>query len=139
MCGLNGIFAYHSAAGMPTETELTATRDAMRSRGPDGAGMWWSVDRRCALGHRRLTILDLSDRASQPMVSDDGSFAVVFNGEIYNYPELRAELEAGGVRFRTTFMHATVSRWCTGCVGCSHSPFWISRSAVCSWHGIPMG
>jgi asparagine synthase (glutamine-hydrolysing) len=102
MCGLNGIFAYHSAAGMPTEIELLATRDAMRSRGPDGAGKWWSADRRCGLAHRRLTILDLSDRASQPMISEDGGLVVVFNGEIYNYPELRAELEAGGVRFRTT-------------------------------------
>jgi asparagine synthase (glutamine-hydrolysing) len=102
MCGLNGIFAYHSAAGMPTETELLTTRDAMRSRGPDGAGLWWSADRHCGLAHRRLTILDLSDRASQPMTSEDGGVVVVFNGEIYNYPELRAELEAGGVRFRTT-------------------------------------
>jgi asparagine synthase (glutamine-hydrolysing) len=102
MCGLNGIFAYHSAAGMPTETELLTTRDAMRSRGPDGAGIWWSADRRCGLAHRRLTILDLSDRASQPMTSEDGGLVVVFNGEIYNYPELRAELESGGVRFRTT-------------------------------------
>src|SRR6266536_544479 len=102
MCGLNGIFAYHSAAGMPIEAELLATRDAMRSRGPDGAGKWWSGDRRCGLAHRRLTILDLSDRASQPMISEDGGLVVVFNGEIYNYPELRAELEARGVRFRTT-------------------------------------
>jgi asparagine synthase (glutamine-hydrolysing) len=102
MCGLSGIFAYHSAAGMPSEIELLATRDAMRSRGPDGAGKWWSADRRCGLGHRRLTILDLSDRASQPMISEDGRLVVVFNGEIYNYPELRVELEAGGVRFRTT-------------------------------------
>jgi asparagine synthase (glutamine-hydrolysing) len=102
MCGLNGIFAYHTAAGRPAETELLATRDAMRSRGPDGAGKWWSADRRCGLAHRRLSILDLSDRASQPMISEDGGLAVVFNGEIYNYPELRAELEAEGARFRTT-------------------------------------
>jgi asparagine synthase (glutamine-hydrolysing) len=74
----------------------------MRARGPDGSGSWWSADRRCGLAHRRLTILDLSDRASQPMISEDGELVVVFNGEIYNYPELRAELEAGGVRFRTT-------------------------------------
>ena len=102
MCGINGIFAYHSAASEPEETELLKTREAMRSRGPDGAGLWWSVGRRCGLGHRRLSIIDLSDRASQPMVSDDGRFVVVFNGEIYNYPHLRVELEAEGVRFRTT-------------------------------------
>jgi asparagine synthase (glutamine-hydrolysing) len=102
MCGLNGIFAYHSAATKPRESELLATREAMRARGPDGAGTWWSADRRCGLAHRRLTILDLSDRASQPMISDDGRLVVVFNGEIYNYPQLRTELEAKGTRFRTT-------------------------------------
>ncbi|MGA8691329.1 MAG: asparagine synthetase B, partial [Methyloceanibacter sp.] len=102
MCGLNGIFAYHSASSAPAESELIATRDAMRGRGPDGSGVWWSSDRRCALGHRRLSILDLSERASQPMISEDGQLAVVFNGEIYNYPVLRKELEADGVRFRTT-------------------------------------
>ena len=102
MCGLNGIFAYHSAASLPSEAELLATREAMRRRGPDGAGVWWNEGRRCGLGHRRLSILDLSERASQPMNSDDGRLVVVFNGEIYNYPTLRRELEAEGACFRTT-------------------------------------
>jgi len=102
MCGINGIFAYHSASSAAQETELLATREAMRARGPDGSGAWWSVDRRCGLGHRRLSIIDLSHRASQPMTSEDGRFVVVFNGEIYNYPQLRAELETDGARFRTT-------------------------------------
>jgi asparagine synthase (glutamine-hydrolysing) len=102
MCGVNGILAYHSAARAPDPAELLATRDAMRARGPDGSGIWWSSDRRCGLGHRRLSILDLSDRASQPMTSADGKIVVTFNGEIYNYQALHAELEAAGVRFRTT-------------------------------------
>lgn len=102
MCGINGIFAFHSAASAPRESELLQTREAMRARGPDGAGVWRSTDRHCALGHRRLSIIDLSERASQPMISDDGRFVVVFNGEIYNYPQLRRELEAQGYRFRTT-------------------------------------
>ncbi len=102
MCGINGIFAYHPASSPPHEAELLATRDAMRARGPDGSGAWWTQDRRCGLGHRRLSIIDLSDRASQPMTSEDGRFVVVFNGEIYNYPQLRVELEANGARFRTT-------------------------------------
>lgn len=102
MCGLNGIFAFHPAANLPDEKELLITRDAMRARGPDGCGAWWSENRRCALGHRRLSILDLSERASQPMLSEDGSLAIVFNGEIYNYPALRAELEARGGQFRTS-------------------------------------
>src|SRR6516162_7558578 len=102
MCGINGIFAYHPAANVPDEMELLATRDAMRARGPDGSGLWWSSDRRCGLGHRRLSILDLSDRASQPMVSAGGKLVISFNGEIYNYSALRTELEAAGARFRTT-------------------------------------
>jgi asparagine synthase (glutamine-hydrolysing) len=101
MCGVNGIFAYHSASNVPDEAELLATRDAMRARGPDGLGIWWSADRRCGLGHRRLSILDLCDRASQPMASADGKTVVTFNGEIYNYQALRSELEAAGVHFRT--------------------------------------
>jgi len=102
MCGLNGIFAFHPAADEPDERELLATRDAMRARGPDGCGAWWTGNRRCALAHRRLSILDLSESASQPMLSEDGRLAVVFNGEIYNYPALRAGLESCGVRFRTS-------------------------------------
>jgi asparagine synthase (glutamine-hydrolysing) len=102
MCGVNGIFAYHAAAGAPSEDELLTTRDAMRARGPDGCGMWWSADRRCGLGHRRLAIIDLSDRASQPMVSADGRYVLTFNGEIFNYRTLRSELESIGVQFRTT-------------------------------------
>ncbi|HUU25357.1 MAG TPA: asparagine synthase (glutamine-hydrolyzing) [Methyloceanibacter sp.] len=102
MCGINGIFAYHYASSQPAESELLATRDAMQARGPDGAGMWWSENRRCGLGHRRLAILDLSDRAAQPMVSEEGDLTVVFNGEIYNYPALRRDLEVGGAYFRTT-------------------------------------
>jgi asparagine synthase (glutamine-hydrolysing) len=102
MCGINGIYAYNAAASSPQESELLATRDAMHARGPDGAGAWWSADRRCGLGHRRLSIIDLSERASQPMISKDGQLVVVFNGEIYNCPQLRAELEQNGVQFRTT-------------------------------------
>jgi asparagine synthase (glutamine-hydrolysing) len=102
MCGLNGIFAYNRSAGLPKQAELIATRDAMTARGPDGAGEWWSEERRIGLGHRRLSILDLSERASQPMISACGRYVVVFNGEIYNYPALRKELEAQGAIFRTT-------------------------------------
>jgi asparagine synthase (glutamine-hydrolysing) len=101
VCGINGIFAYHTAADAPNRDELLRTRDAMRRRGPDGSGAWWSADRRCTLGHRRLSILDLSSRAAQPMSSADGRLAVTYNGEIYNYSELRRELEAEGAVFRT--------------------------------------
>src|SRR5579872_5307763 len=101
MCGINGIFAFHPAAVPPSELELLSTRDAMRARGPDGEGSWWAESRRCGFGHRRLSIIDLSDRGAQPMVSANGQYVVVFNGEIYNYPELRAELATAGIEFRS--------------------------------------
>lgn len=102
MCGINGIFAYSERADLPDRDELIATRDHMRRRGPDAAGEWWSEDRRFALGHRRLSIIDLSDRSNQPMLSHDGQLAIVFNGEIYNLPELRQRVEARGCILRTT-------------------------------------
>lgn len=102
MCGIAGIMAYGSAAPPPAKAELIAIRDHMRARGPDGAGEWASQDSRTLLGHRRLAILDLDERANQPMVSAEGRFVVVFNGEIYNFPELKRALEADGAHFRTT-------------------------------------
>lgn len=101
MCGINGIFAYRSSASTPKLEELIATRDHMRERGPDDSGHWWSNDRRVGLGHRRLSIIDLSERGHQPMESECGQYVVVFNGEIYNYPELRKSLESEGVIFRS--------------------------------------
>lgn len=102
MCGVNGIFDYRASSGVRDNTELLATRDAMRARGPDGCGEYLSMDGRCGLGHRRLSIIDLSDRASQPMKSADGRFAITFNGEIYNYPQLRSELASQGTCFQTS-------------------------------------
>src|SRR5262245_26329832 len=101
MCGINGIFAYHYAANRIERDELIRTRDHMAARGPDGEGEWISEDGRVGLGHRRLSILDLSIAGAQPMTSEDGNYIVSFNGEIYNYPQLRAELEARGIRLRT--------------------------------------
>jgi asparagine synthase (glutamine-hydrolysing) len=102
MCGINGIFAYHASASPPKEAELVATRDHMYRRGPDGVGAWWSNDHRIGFGHRRLSIIDLLERANQPMTDGSGRYTIVFNGEIYNYPELRRDLEAKGCVFRTT-------------------------------------
>jgi asparagine synthase (glutamine-hydrolysing) len=102
MCGINGLFAYGSAAPAPDERELLATRQAMAARGPDGVGAWRNDDGACAFAHNRLAILDPTPRAAQPMVSADGRYAITFNGQIYNFPALKAELEAKGVVFRTT-------------------------------------
>jgi len=101
MCGLNGIYAYRDSAPAVVPQELRATRDHMAARGPDGLGEWISADGRIGLGHRRLSIIDLSDAAAQPMSSADGTLVVVFNGEIYNYRELRRDLESAGRDFRS--------------------------------------
>ena len=101
MCGIAGIFAYHYAALPVDREELRTIRDHMAARGPDGKGEWFSENGRVGLGHRRLAIIDLSDRAAQPMASADGQLVISFNGEIYNYRELRKELEARGRIFRT--------------------------------------
>ena len=76
-------------------------RDRMAARGPDGAGEWYSADGRVGLGHRRLSIIDLSERGAQPMASADGGLVVTFNGEIYNYRALRRDLESRGRLFRS--------------------------------------
>lgn len=102
MCGIAGIFAYGSGASPVDETELLAIREAMRARGPDGSGIWLSADRRVGLAHRRLALVDLSDTGAQPMANADGTLQIVFNGEIYNYRELRRKLEGAGYQFRST-------------------------------------
>jgi asparagine synthase (glutamine-hydrolysing) len=101
VCGINGAFAYGPGAAAPDEALLVRVRDRMQARGPDGHGLWLSPDRRVGFGHRRLAIIDLSPLGAQPMSTEDGRFTVTFNGEIYNYRELRRELEAAGVRFHS--------------------------------------
>ncbi|MFP8875600.1 MAG: asparagine synthetase B, partial [Myxococcota bacterium] len=100
MCGIAGVVVHGN--GAPVEPALIERmRDVQRHRGPDDAGLWISPDARVGLGHRRLSIVDLSPLGRQPMASEDGRFQLVFNGEIYNYRELRKELEACGHRFRS--------------------------------------
>jgi asparagine synthase (glutamine-hydrolysing) len=100
MCGIAGLaLKPHADAGSAIDATKRMT-DRMRLRGPDAEGLWSSEG--VALGHRRLAILDLDARANQPMMSADGRYAIVFNGEIYNFRELRRELEAEGALFRTT-------------------------------------
>ena len=101
MCGIAGIFAYSDAAPPVDREELLRIREAMTVRGPDGAGIWVSGDRRVGLAHRRLAIIDLSQEGAQPMATPDGRLSIIFNGEIYNYRELRCELETKGYRFRS--------------------------------------
>ncbi len=101
MCGIAGIFAYGAKSPPVDRAELRRIRDQMVPRGPDGQGEWYSADGRLGLGHRRLSIIDLSERAAQPMVSADGRKVISFNGEIYNFRALRARLQARGRVFRS--------------------------------------
>src|SRR5437899_1326710 len=102
MCGINAIYAFHPSALPVDEEELLRTREAMRLRGPDAAGHWLSDDRRVGLGHRRLSIIDVTDRAKQRTQSRAADLSIAANGEIDNYRELRDELGAAGEQFDTT-------------------------------------
>lgn len=104
--------------GEAREDDLVPALDLLVHRGPDGGGLW--TDGRCALGHRRLSILDLSDRGCQPMPNEEGTLWLTFNGEIYNFRELRSELQAAGHRFRSqtdseVILHG-FEQWGRGCL-----------------------
>jgi len=102
MCGIGAIFRYGNGPQKDDPRGWLETVNArQKARGPDGDGLWVSQDQRVGLGHRRLAIIDLSPAGRQPMASDDGLVTVTFNGEIYNYKELRAHLETRGCRFRS--------------------------------------
>jgi asparagine synthase (glutamine-hydrolysing) len=96
MCGVVGALVFDSSGFRVSEDYLVRMRDTMVHRGPDGAGVWLSEDGRVGLGHRRLSIIDLSSAAAQPMSNEDESLWVSFNGEIYNHAEIRRELDGVG-------------------------------------------
>lgn len=99
MCGIVGMLVRDGLTGEDV-AETAALAELMARRGPDDRGAW-DDGAACALGFRRLAILDLSERGHQPMVTEDGEHVLVFNGEVYNFRELRAELEATGRTFRS--------------------------------------
>ena len=98
MCGIAGIVNLDEGLAQATLEQMARMVGAIRYRGPDEFGVY--RDQRAALGHARLSIIDLAT-GQQPMTNEDGSLWVVFNGEIFNYLELRTELEASGHRFAT--------------------------------------
>lgn len=100
MCGISGLVLAPCASELSALEAVRKMNARMSSRGPDADEVW--VGERVVLGHRRLAILDLDARSNQPMVSTEGRYAIVFNGEIYNFRELRRELESEGIIFRTT-------------------------------------
>lgn len=120
MCGIVGIVHYNNNKFVE-ERLLVKMRDTMVHRGPDGAGVWISRDRRSGFGHRRLSIIDLSNSANQPMCNEDGTIWIVFNGEIYNHAEIRPELERRGHKFKTNHSDTEViihafEEWGVECV-----------------------
>jgi asparagine synthase (glutamine-hydrolysing) len=97
MCGIAGVINLN---GMPvSRTAIRAMTDAIAHRGPDGEGHY--IDGNVGLGHRRLAIIDLTPAGSQPMTTEDGSLVIVYNGEVYNFLELRPKLQARGCRFHS--------------------------------------
>ena len=123
MCGIAGIF--HLTTAKPVDpARVERMCDAMAHRGPDGHGVWTAPG--VGLGHRRLSIIDLAG-SPQPMVSGDGRAVLVFNGEIYNFRELRRELQAAGAQFRTDgdseVILAAWQRWGPDCLSRLHGMF----------------
>ncbi|MBR1174259.1 asparagine synthase (glutamine-hydrolyzing) [Bradyrhizobium sp. KB893862 SZCCT0404] len=99
MCGIAGIVNLRGNAVEPSE--ISRLTGLIAHRGPFGEGTWFSADRTLAFGHRRLAIIDPGEGGYQPMLSADGRYVIVYNGEIYNFLELRRELEARGAVFRS--------------------------------------
>ena len=92
MCGIAGVWRIGGATEPSLLASVRAMTDAIAHRGPDGEGQWTDPEAGMALGHRRLSIIDLSPTGHQPMLSADGRFVITYNGEIYNYREIAAEL-----------------------------------------------
>jgi asparagine synthase (glutamine-hydrolysing) len=101
MCGLLGMLAYQHNNIVEYKSIFSDLMALMIRRGPDDEG-FWSDGQHCSLGFRRLSILDLSSAGHQPMHTPDGRYTLIFNGEMYNFPELKRELEQAGVTFRST-------------------------------------
>src|SRR4051794_27543989 len=97
MCGIAGRVSWR---GRVQAGSVERMLDSIAHRGPDGSGTWSSEDGSVVLGNRRLAILDLSDHGSQPMTSADGRFHIVYNGEVYNYKEIRQTHHKHGIRYR---------------------------------------
>ena len=114
MCGIAGLMHCGDAAA------LRAMSDAIVHRGPDSSGAQWFAKTNCGLAHRRLAILDLSPAGHQPMANEDGSLWITFNGEIYNFQEIRDELQGHGFQFRshsdTEVLLKAYEQWGEDCV-----------------------
>ena len=115
MCAIIGVFGKK----LPSREQFIKARDTMTHRGPDDAGLYYAPAEGVALGHRRLSIIDLSDAGHQPFMSSDGRFVLVFNGEIYNYREIKEELKYFynfKTQTDTEVLLASYAQWGIGCL-----------------------
>src|SRR6267378_388396 len=114
MCGIVGFWAPNGGTREAPDA-LRRMTQPLHHRGPDDEGYWQDIEAGIALGHKRLAILDLSPEGHQPMTSRTGRYVIVFNGEVYNFQDLRAELERAGSSFRghsdTEVMLAAIECW----------------------------
>src|SRR5439155_10008888 len=116
MCGITGfVTSSRDATGEQMNATVLCMAEALRHRGPDDSGTWVDASAAVALGHRRLSVVDLSPLGHQPMHSASGRYVIVFNGEIYNFRALRAELEKHAHVFRsrsdTEVMLTAIAEW----------------------------
>ena len=127
MCGIAGELRFDGAAPEPATLKRMVAR--LARRGPDGEGL--HCDGPAALGHRRLAIIDLTERSRQPMVDASAGLALVFNGTIYNYPQLRAELIGKGHTFHsdgdTEVILRAYAEWGEDCVARLHGAFAFAK------------
>lgn len=100
MCGINGVFHFNNSRAV-NEGEVIRMRETLKHRGPDSAGVFISQNKKVGFGHRRLAIIDLSPAGAQPMANEDGTVWIVFNGEIYNFHDLKPALLKKGHQFRS--------------------------------------
>ena len=120
MCGICGIVYSKDSGKHVTGALLKKMRETLSHRGPDDAGQYLDETKRIGIAHRRLSIIDLSDAAHQPMADGAGEHSIAFNGEVYNFKEIRRELEANGHVFSSTsdtevVLHAYIE-WGAGCL-----------------------
>jgi asparagine synthase (glutamine-hydrolysing) len=127
MCGIAGVWDRNGCNARDLETRVAAMTESLSHRGPDDSGVWLSRESSIAFGQRRLAIIDLSPMGHQPMMSANGRYTLTFNGEIYNFRDLRTELESRGVRFRG---HSDTEVIVEGCAQ------WGVNSTICRLNGM---
>ena len=116
MCGITGFWRNdHDRNANWLEETVSNMANTLVHRGPDDSGTWVDPDAGIAFGHRRLSIIDVTDHGHQPMLSSNGGYVIIYNGEVYNFQELRQQLEKLGHRFEghsdTEVMLAAFVQW----------------------------